>query len=639
MTRGEQTPTELAVHASGIGGIDETQVTLDAGVNVLEGRNATNRTSFLQAIMAGMGSNRVSLKGDRDEGSVELTIDGETYTRRLVREGDDVRFEGDPYLDDVTEADLFAFLLEFNEARRAVTTDAELREVIMEPVDTAEIEHQITSLQAERQEIDDEIDRLEQRKGRLPELAERKRELEDELAEERDHLEDLRAAVERADADVETKQAEQEQLDETLAALNDTRSALEDVEYRLETERQAVDSLETDLEAALEERAELPDAPGDRLTEIESQIERLRDRKRTLETQVSKLQRMVQFNEEMLEGEGALQDLFQDDDGDLTDELLGDAAETTCWTCGSTVERNSITDMLDKLRSLSQEQRQERTDVESELSDLTDERDRLQEVERRRERLAGRIDDLESQIDEREATIADLEARADDLRDEIADLEAQAEELEAAVESEVLDRHRDLTEQEVRVDRLEDELRSVEAQIEEIEGAVSEIDALEAKREQIAEQLTELRTRIERLETEAVEAFNEHMAELVEVLEYENLSRIWLERTAPHGGEGRFELHVVRTADDGTTYEDRVAHLSESEREVVGLVFALGGYLVHEVYEHVPVMLLDSLEAIDADRIALLIEYLADFAPTIVAALLPEDANALDGSYTRVREI
>jgi len=48
------------------------------------------------------------------------------------------------------------------------------------------------------------------------------------------------------------------------------------------------------------------------------------------------------------------------------------------------------------------------------------------------------------------------------------------------------------------------------------------------------------------------------------------------------------------------------------------------------------VMVLDSLEAIDADRIAALVDYFADYAPFLVVALLPEDAQALDDDYERV---
>ncbi len=41
------------------------------GVTILAGRNATNRTSLLQVLMAALGSERVSLKGDAEEGRVD----------------------------------------------------------------------------------------------------------------------------------------------------------------------------------------------------------------------------------------------------------------------------------------------------------------------------------------------------------------------------------------------------------------------------------------------------------------------------------------------------------------------------------------------------------------------------------------
>jgi len=51
-------------------------------------------------------------------------------------------------------------------------------------------------------------------------------------------------------------------------------------------------------------------------------------------------------------------------------------------------------------------------------------------------------------------------------------------------------------------------------------------------------------------------------------------------------------------------------------------VFALAGYLAHEVYDDIPFMLLDSLEAIDSERIARLINYLDDYTDYLLVALL-----------------
>lgn len=136
------------------------------------------------------------------------------------------------------------------------------------------------------------------------------------------------------------------------------------------------------------------------------------------------------------------------------------------------------------------------------------------------------------------------------------------------------------------------------------------------------------------------------METVLKLLEYENLARIWLERRETEVREGRrkatksvFDLHVVRQTESGATYRDTVDNLSESEREVTGLIFVLSGYLAHEIHETVPCLLLDSLEAIDSHRIARLIEYVDDFSELLVVALLPEDANTLSDEYRQVTDI
>src|SRR5699024_9998240 len=148
------------IHASDIGGIDETTVSVSPDVTVLTGRNATNRTSFLRAMMAALGSAHSSLKGDADRGEVELAFaddkgDTNAYTRTLEREGGTVVMGGEPYLADAESADLFAFLLENNEARRAVARGGDLREVIMRPVDTDAIHAEITQLETRKRDLDD----------------------------------------------------------------------------------------------------------------------------------------------------------------------------------------------------------------------------------------------------------------------------------------------------------------------------------------------------------------------------------------------------------------------------------------------------------------------------------------------------
>jgi hypothetical protein len=81
---------------------------------------------------------------------------------------------------------------------------------------------------------------------------------------------------------------------------------------------------------------------------------------------------------------------------------------------------------------------------------------------------------------------------------------------------------------------------------------------------------------------------------------------------------------------DRDELQDEIENLSESEREVVELVFALAGYLVHDLHKTVPVMMLDSVEAIDADRITQFVDYFADYTEYLIATLLPEDGSTIE---------
>ncbi len=638
MSNRERLSNNIVVTVEGIGGIDSTEVTLDHGVTLLAGRNATNRTSLLQAIMAALGSTEATLKGDRKEGRVELEIDGQQYTRVLERTESGIQFSGDPYLSDPTEADLFAFLLESNEVRKSVTNDRNIRDVIMRPVDTTEIERQISQLQEKRDEINSSIAELESERERLPELETKRSEIAEELTAKRERLAEARTELDAADADIEKRQEQKQQLEETLTELGNKRSEREKIQYRIETEREALESAMEELESVEETLTELPAATDSRLRELSTEIDQFRERKRASDRRLSKLNQITQFNEEMLDSDGAVEALFDDDEGAVTDALAGES-KTTCWTCGSTVELDEVETMLGQIRELRQTEREQRSNLERELSDLTDEREELEAIQEQQEELDTRKGRLRSDVERHEETIERLASEQRKITAQIEEIEGKAERLESVTDSQLLDRHKTVNERELAVERLEEELESVTASIEQLESYAEEITELTDRREQLREQLTELRTRIERLETEAIEAFNEHMDALVELLQYDNLARVWIERTTTGSGETEFILHIVRTTGDGASYEDELAHLSESEREVVGLVLALAGYLVHDVYETVPFLLLDSLEAIDAERIALLIEYLAEYAPTIVAALLREDTQQLDDSYPRLSEI
>ena len=210
-----------------IGGIDSTQVSIPPGVTVLTGKNATNRTSFLQSIMAAMGSDQATLKGDAEEGHVQLTLNDETYKRTLTRTGDLVSFDGDGYLDDPEVAELFAFLLETNEARQSVARGDDLRKIIMRPVDVDDIKNRIRELEKRKDELNDKLATIEDRKADIPELEQQRIQIQEQIQDKKDELEKKEGKIEESSRDIETGRQEQEELEAKLDDLRATRSELE----------------------------------------------------------------------------------------------------------------------------------------------------------------------------------------------------------------------------------------------------------------------------------------------------------------------------------------------------------------------------------------------------------------------------
>ncbi|WP_434521122.1 archaea-specific SMC-related protein [Halorubrum sp. AS12] len=635
----------VRVDVRNIGGIDEASVTLPDGVSILTGRNATNRTSFLQALMAGLGSRQSSLKGDAEEGEVTLELGDETYTRTLRRRGDSVAFDGDPYLDDPELADLFAFLLETNEARRAVARGDDLREIIMRPIDTDAIDAEIRECKRERDELESEIEKLDSLERDLPDLEADRREKVEELEAAQEELESVREELDELDTGVEESRTRKREMEEAFQRVRDARSDLEDLEFDLETERSTLAELNSEREELREtvEEAESPEESPDRLA---GRIDELRRRKRSLDDDVNELGSVIGFNEDMVDDSGIDIDVDEEAAGDDPTDALTAGDRTVCWTCGSEVETEQIEATLDRLRERRSEKLDERNEVRAEIEKLTDRQSSLREAQREVERAEEQLDDVEAEIESTESRIADLEERIESKQAEIEELEAAAESVDVDGYDEALERHREANGIELRIERLEDEIDEIDDEIADREEAIERREDLRAEREELADRLTELRTRVDRIEENAVEEFNEHMETVLDILAYENLDRIWIERRETEVREGRrkvtrtkFDLHIVRSSPDGTAYEDTVDHLSESEREVTGLVFALAGYLVHDVYETVPFVLLDSLEAIDSDRIARVVDYFRTHADYLVAALLPEDAAALPDEYAYIESI
>ena len=633
MTTSEALADGLSVHVENVGGIDEYSVEFSPGVTALVGRNATNRTSLLRALSGALGGEHATLKSDADRGVVRLTVGDETHTRVLERRNGRVHVGGDSYHDDPGAAALFGFLFESNPARAAVRRGDDLRDLIVRPVDTDAIEREIRELVDEREAIDGDLREIDSLADELPELEAERAALREEVDEVETAIDRLRERLDDADGDADAA-GDDDALERAREDLRAARDRFDEAEDDREREAEALASLREERAELESELDDLDEVSAARVETLDDRLDDLRARKRSLESTLTGLQRVVRFNERVLDGD--LSDVVDpiDDPADPTTELLPGGGSVTCWTCGTEVEESAVRETVDRLSTLREEIAAEQSEVTEEIEVVSDERAAL--VDRREERagLAERLDRVETEIDRREDRVEDHEARVATAQEAVERLAGRVERLRADRQDERLALQTELGDRRYERDRARDRLAEVESRIETVEEELARRDDLRGRREAVARRIATLRTRVEELETAAVESFNDHMAELLDRLGYENVERVWLERT----GEA-FGLHVVRSTADGVAYEDTVDHLSESEREVIGLVFALAGYLVHDGHERVPVMLVDSVEAIDGPRIAALLDYIGERVPYVVAALLPEHGEALPDGVERVTTV
>lgn len=103
----------------------------------------------------------------------------------------------------------------------------------------------------------------------------------------------------------------------------------------------------------------------------------------------------------------------------------------------------------------------------------------------------------------------------------------------------MLDLNKKANQLEYELGRLETNLERVDDEITEIERRLeAEVDVA-AQQEAVTAEIEDLRSKIERIEEGVIEQFNDHMETVLELLDYANLDRIWLEQVESVVREGR----------------------------------------------------------------------------------------------------
>jgi predicted nucleic acid-binding Zn-ribbon protein len=676
-----------------ISGIDSQSQTFQPGITLVSGFNASNRSSLLQGLMTALGSKTSTLRTGTDQGRAQLTLGETTATARLTRTSGTTVFEGDPYLGDprrVRSVELFGWLGRKNPIRTAIRQDGdELRELLLQPVDTDEIDRRLQTIRAEIDALEADYEATAEDAAELPALERECERLADQRAECTATLDELEAQIADHTPDqsarsnyeeIATLQKTLEDVQEDIANANAERARERNRRETLIAERTTVleeldtlDLPETDEEALAARRAEA-------LVELDA-----------ITADIERLEELIAFNREQLaaavaattdsDGDGsptaaespeaspvdspvsvdhiadttdtaargdhcATQRTTVDadtntnrqgpDDGEVSrgTQPSDTTAEITCWTCGQAVHRDRIQATLEQLRADKREHTERRDNLEATCEELDRKLATCNEHREQRDRLQTRREELDTKIDRTERTIEDLDTRIAERTDRRADLQARLESLSDPDHYEQLRTLQDTrVEHRAELARIEAELETVEGEIEAATTASDRRGQLESELEATRSERDTLRTRRRDREQAVIDTFNETIERVLDDLAFEDIERIWLERQTgdhddPSEEDPAFVVHLARTDDEGVVHRTRIATLSDSEREVVGLVLALAGYRAHDIHTIVPVMVLDGVELLDPPRLAALLDVVAEHAEYVIATILADDAHS-----------
>lgn len=566
----------MDIEIENIAGITRGSGIIDPGINTLSASNWQGKSSFIRAIETVFGT-ADALTAGKDEGAVTLHLDGDTYTVRLTREHRTVVRHGQPVLEDEydqTLVDLFAFLGEDNEVRRAVRNDENLADYLTRPLELEDIDAQIRSLGDQKQVVESDLAEAKRRANELVSVRQRKSELESDLAD----LRDRQAAFE---------DAPQSEDHEDLGDLRAERERVTDLIERLEN------TLERSRERLSEAHEEYESLDVEDPQDVEAELQSVREDLDRVEEDRELVQSIYSANKRLVEEDrlGLLSEITHNIDGDTV----------TCWICDTEVTRDEMEKRLQDLGDTVLGLREEAEAYEKRIDELESRRDEIRRDRRRKKDLEGQITDLESTIEEREESLAGARERLEVIEAQIADLEADIEE--------TTDERSDI---ESEIKYKEAELEDLEAEIEECEAAADRVESLETERDELADEIAALRERKDSMQRRIREAFDESIREIVPRFEtsFES-ARLTSE----------FELVVAR---DGREVD--VDALSEGEVELLGLVTAIAGFEAYDVADRTPVILLDRLGGLADENLATLGEYLDGLTGAVVMTTYPENS-------------
>lgn len=595
------------IEISNIGGIRSAEASVAAGLNVVQASNFMGKSSFMRAVQTVMGTSGMfgeehPLTEGAAEGAVRLDTGEGSYEVTLTRsESNAVVQTGTPVLDEESDQ-VCARLFAFLGERNPIRARVRAGEDLTD----------LLQAPLDIEDIDAKIaDRERTREAKTSQLeaaeqAERNipavREAIHTLEEELDGLRERRTEVAaRVDDDTE-RGSLGDDLADKRSRLATTEQTISRLDDQIARTEDRIATKESDLESL-----DVPEEPA-----VSADIEATEERITDIELKVDLLEGLQRANQRVIE-EGEV-DLVASVDR----SVVGD--EFDCWVCGDRTTKADVEERLAALQATSESLREEKTELQRELETIEAKQRRYRKKTRERDRLEDSLGQLRAELD-------DLTSDRTQARERKAELAAAVAELEEEVATAEDERSEELTDLKADIRTKEQELEAQRERLQELEAESEQAATLRDEIDELSNEIERLRSRKTEKQWEIKEQFDEAMAAAIDRFAPGFDGARLDVKTTPDNEIAAFDLVLAR---DGR--ETDIDSLSEGERELVGIVVAVAGHRTFGVDDRVPVILLDGISQLSADNLRLLTEYLADASDVLVTTAYPE-AGEFGGNH------
>jgi len=630
----------------GIPRLDGTSVRVPPGVAVLWEESPERRSLLVQCLRIGLGSEAVALDSDIERGQVRMELDGSSYKRSIERTDGRPVASGDRYLDDAELADRYAFLQRSLARERPISDTAVLRDVLFHPSRIEEKRDHVEQLMDEVSELNQQLAAMSSSESELSSLSDRREVLED-------RIEDLEQRLDRKESEIRQRQDARTGgtvtptgVQPSLGEIRGAREDVRDIRYEIRTTFEVLSSLHDERRSVRNELRAVEQRIGDSAGDGSVSVTNLRREKEQLQRSVRQLQNVIELASGLLDrdGSGPLVEELADSPGTAFESVGEAGGELVCLMCGSAIESQQVEATVETLRSIRTAKIAEMDDLEAKIEERERENNREQRVLNRKLELERKVEDIESEIENRREVVSRLRDRRASLVANLEQFQNGLRSREEADENELLALEREATRLTLDLHRADSEWEDLVGRTNRIVERLEKRDDLRAERTRMTEKRAMLRAEIDDIEGELIERFNDTLQTLVEAIDPEPVEDVWLERRGVNSGAvdrgpDRTVPALYVSRDPGTEADsgDTVENVGTDCRSVAAFLTRLAGYIVHDVHETVPFMLVEPPDCLGEESVERTIEQLSS-APEylIVSTAQPVDVEATEDVH-RVR--